>query len=361
MSEEITAVPPPESPDSEGSVLSTVASGAIDYLTGVPIPAPVKRSFFKAFGQLCTALVDVPVAYLEAKADGIRAVSAEDKKLLTITGDKIAEHVEVPPEFGKIAAEKNAQKILRERINLNKVCGVAAEQIKQEYLPLSTDTEQQTNVEPDTEPVKSSEENIINDDWLNTFENEAASKSSEEMQQLFGRILAGEILKPKSFSIKTLRLISQLDGEIAKSFRILCSLAVSIQSPPGNIHDARVISIGGNAAQNALVEYGLGFRTLNTLEEYGLIIADYNSYINYDDCIARSDNKVNAVMGFQNKLWGLTRINDNKASLRLHGVALSNSGQELLKIVDLEPSPKYMLDLLKHLQSLGYLLVEIKQ
>ena len=45
--------------------------------------------------------------------------------------------------------------------------------------------------------------------------------------------------------------------------------------------DARVPSLGGNAAQNSLEAYGLGFGNLNVLNEHGLIIADYNSW--FDD------------------------------------------------------------------------------
>jgi Protein of unknown function (DUF2806) len=48
----------------------------------------------------------------------------------------------------------------------------------------------------------------IEDDWLNFYAKLAEDKSSAELQQLFGRILAGEIRKPGSFSLKTLQLVS---------------------------------------------------------------------------------------------------------------------------------------------------------
>ena len=37
----------------------------------------------------------------------------------------------------------------------------------------------------------------ITDDWLNAFEQEAVNMSSEHMQKLFGKILAGEIRQGK--------------------------------------------------------------------------------------------------------------------------------------------------------------------
>jgi hypothetical protein len=48
----------------------------------------------------------------------------------------------------------------------------------------------------------------IDDDWLNVFVRLAEDKTSEELQQLFGRILAGEIRKPGSFLITN----SAVDG-----------------------------------------------------------------------------------------------------------------------------------------------------
>ena len=48
--------------------------------------------------------------------------------------------------------------------------------------------------------------------------------------------------------------------------------------PDGNqVIDARVPSLGGNAADNALQKYGLDFGNLNVLNEHGLIISDYRA------------------------------------------------------------------------------------
>lgn len=50
----------------------------------------------------------------------------------------------------------------------------------------------------------------INEDWISRFFESAQSISSEEMQDLWGRILAGEIKKPGSYSLKALDLIRNL-------------------------------------------------------------------------------------------------------------------------------------------------------
>jgi hypothetical protein len=58
----------------------------------------------------------------------------------------------------------------------------------------------------------------INPDWLNRFTSFAQDVSTEELQGVWGRLLAGEIRRPGSFSISSLRVLAELDAEVARSF-----------------------------------------------------------------------------------------------------------------------------------------------
>ena len=57
------------------------------------IRPPFKKNFLKAFGQLCTAAVDIPVAWLESKASEIRATT--DARIQIIKGRRRNCEVEV--------------------------------------------------------------------------------------------------------------------------------------------------------------------------------------------------------------------------------------------------------------------------
>ncbi|WP_185975133.1 DUF2806 domain-containing protein [Mesorhizobium sp. WSM4310] len=59
----------------------------------------------------------------------------------------------------------------------------------------------------------------LEDDWLNFFEDYAEKASSENMRKLWGRILAGEIRKPGAFSLRTLRIASELDRPTVSLFQ----------------------------------------------------------------------------------------------------------------------------------------------
>jgi hypothetical protein len=61
----------------------------------------------------------------------------------------------------------------------------------------------------------------LDDDWMNAFIRPAEDASSERLQRYLGKMLAGEIKAPGTFSKSTIRLLSELDGETAVAFEAL--------------------------------------------------------------------------------------------------------------------------------------------
>ena len=118
-------------------------------------------------------------------------------------------------------------------------------------------------------------------DLVARFFSDVQDVSSEELQQLWAKVLSGEIEHPGTTSFLSLSILKNLDRDTAKLFRKLCSLCMSISietTVGGQVIDARVLSLGNNTGGNALKEYGVGFVELNVLNEHGLIIPDYNSW-----------------------------------------------------------------------------------
>ena len=78
------------------------------------IPAPVRRNVFKAFGQLCTAAIDLPVALLSGMANERRAETEARLKLISTTAAQIANEMQTDPEYARVAVQKYGGQILRE-------------------------------------------------------------------------------------------------------------------------------------------------------------------------------------------------------------------------------------------------------
>ena len=346
------------SEEKNGHELETIkdeTSGALDVVTDLlsdtVIPAPIRRNAWKAFKQLCTAAIEVPVAYLEGKAAEIRTGTESRVKIIKENADQIAEQMNVPPEYARRAANKFAEKIIREQVNLDAISAVAAGELNKD--------ESTNPTGPNTDDTA---EKPISDDWLNSFDKEASQKSSEEMQFFFGRILAGEIRQPGSYSIKAVKILGNLHQSAANLFKKLCSASVVLRIPGSKeILDIRVPSLGGDAALNVLRPYGLGFSQLNILHEYGLIIADYNSWRDYRMCVVNENSQITLPFSHRERQWALLPSADwkNPDELRVSGVALSQAGCELSRIVDLDPMEKYTENLKKFFAEQKLQMVEV--
>ena len=224
-------------------------------------------------------------------------------------------------------------------------------------------------------------DDILDPDWIARFFGEAQEVSSAEMQELWARILAGEVRQPRTTSIRTLEILRNLDPRVANTFKSLCSVS-SACAFAGNIHvsspidlamgfydpthcrlvlDHRVVVFDGRAANNALKPYGLGFGVLNVLNEYGLIISDYDSWYDYQQCVAQPnpDHPFPLRLVHGGRHWLLESEDASRAGeLKLSGVALSSSGRELASVIDIDLDDRYLEDFRSYLGKRKLRLIE---
>jgi Protein of unknown function (DUF2806) len=255
-------------------------------------------------------------------------------------------YVFLQDDYAHAAVRKFGQKIIRERVNVDRIAQIAASELN------SGDSDGTDREAPEVAPVS--------EDWMNTFEDEAAQMSSEQMQHLFARILAGEIRRPSSYSIRTVRMLAQLDNTAAALFKVLCSLCMSLRVPNSSVVvDARVAFLG-EASQNSLQPYGLSFGQLNILQEYGLIISDYNSWMDYRIAIA-IDGKVQLPASYLHEQWVLVPKAAAPAlsEFRVNGVAFTRSGAALLSIVDKQPIEQYTAALKSFFDQRGMVMTKV--
>ena len=368
----------PNLPATTEDVSNTALDVVTDLTLDATIPVPIRKNAFKAFDRLCSALIDVPVGALERKSAEKRAESEARIKIRNEITTQIIEQTKVDPAYALRAGHKFAEKIIQEQLNLDKISAIAADELKNSESgnPTNPDTSEpnkEQSADSTNQSTNSGEEKTIDDDWLNSLETEARQKTTEDMRHHFGRILAGEIRQPGSYSIKTVKLLGELDQDTAALFKKFCSacVVVGVSGIPngGQVFDARVSSLGGSLGSNALSKYGLGLDQLNILKEYSLITSgdiplhDYNlvSVYDYNLCIKYEDNPVPLPFQHQGKYWILSPMpkRDNTSEFRLPGVMLSRVGRELFHIVDQDPIPEYTEDLKKYFAEQKLQMVEV--
>lgn len=172
-------------------------------------------------------------------------------------------------------------------------------------------------------------------DWVTRFFDSVADVSSEEMQIIWGKILAGEVNQPGSFSLRTLDVVKNLSRKDAKLFTeispfVLCS------------EGAKYI-----ASENEVLDkYEIPYEIILDLDECGLInssgtlalyptISKKNSFKVYNhEMIAFCNGKTEDEQKFAIGVYTLTR-----------------AGQELFGIIETPSNNEYFLDVLHDIET----------
>ena len=115
----------------------------------------------------------------------------------------------------------------------------------------------------------------INPEFRRRWILEASNVSDETLQDLWARLLAGELESPGSVSNDTMSIARDLNKERAGEFQTLCSAALC------HWDGTPMIVVGcGSPGTNSLQPYGLSYEVLMRLAHHRLIVNDMNSYLN---------------------------------------------------------------------------------
>lgn len=239
---------------SENKGLSLDTIGVTAQLEGKALNVGVRSRLATAIDKLAGNLIDVPNWFLDAwKAKK----AAKDGKVISV----LEAQAEVAAGLIKAEGESAIAKLLKldgagERVlagflrdenfkQENKIAVLleATEELKR--LPPPVEEAPPADGEPPTaEPLAA--------DWLNMFSAHAERASSDQLRELWGRILAGEIRQPQSFSLSTLRVISEMDRKIAEAFERVLIHRIDDYFLVDNLQDQR-------------------WRDMLLIEEFGLI------------------------------------------------------------------------------------------
>ncbi|MCG2462962.1 DUF2806 domain-containing protein [Flavobacteriaceae bacterium F89] len=201
------------------------------------------------------------------------------------------------------------------------------------------ETERQNNIDSiaektanqlENEPIIS--EKPVDKDWTKRFFNIAQDVSNEEMQNLWSRILTGEVVNPGSFSLRTLELLKNLSKKEAETFNRMANLAISSFNSP-------CIYQGKNQKGDFLNKYGSGFNDRLLLIEVGLLQPD--SLITRSLPANETDSETFVYHTSGNII--LKQILQPKSSKQKISIyRFSNIGEELLRIITIEPNVEYL-------------------
>lgn len=264
----------------------------------------------------------------EAKAEEMKIISLAIKENYLLTGgieykensigitspkelsiSKTENSILINPSLEDRTNDRIILQQAKKQLNIESITAYAAEELKNE--PPVTD-----------EPV--------DEDWKTRFFNIAEDISSDEMQALWGRILAGEIKQPKSYSLRTLEVLKNLSKEEAEVFTKFANIKiVSV--------DTSVIYNQDNGAFLES-EFGITFTDSLLLTELGLIASESNLELSLTE--TNQVAQTNALF-IGNKGIVLNRgINTPKQPINV--LVFTKTGAELSKLIEPIPNENYI-------------------
>ena len=123
----------------------------------------------------------------------------------------------------------------------------------------------------------------VSEEWLDRFMDSAGFVCEEDMQLIWGKILASEIERPGSTPPNMIRVLSEITPELAWTFKRICSMQICM-IPLGEDESTaevyRIICVPFSKHEVEFSELGMSFQALNELDSLGIIkFESVNGYI----------------------------------------------------------------------------------
>ena len=210
----------------------------------------------------------------------------------------------------KLLAIANTKRTYKELINQSKIARIA-----------------ETSAKEGTDFGETSE---VDDDWLSRFMDSAKFVSNEEMQYVWGRILAGEFEVPGSTPPQMIRLLSEITPLYARVFVNLCNLISRVLVVnEGRFNATEIIIV--DVEDEFFRPLTINFTTLNELQNYGLIeFSSPSGFINKypKELIPKLhiayDNKVVTVTDYPDKKFPIGEVLLTDVGRCLSGILVKN-------------------------------------
>lgn len=177
----------------------------------------------------------------------------------------------------------------------------------------------------------------VDEDWTTRFFDYAEDISNEEMQDIWGRILAGEIKQPNSFSLRTLEFVRNLTKGEALTFTKAANFVISSWNSP---------FIFKGKGNDSLTKLGLSFEEQLLLTEIGILQAETN----ISRRLLKSEKDSSVIFESGKYIIRATK----KANTPEHGIPIlrfSKVGVELLNLLTTNPPENYIKEFCTSMES----------
>ncbi|MCD6056317.1 MAG: hypothetical protein K0R12_1279 [Gammaproteobacteria bacterium] len=179
-------------------------------------------------------------------------------------------------------------------------------------------------------------EEAVDQDWLTQWFEYAGLVSEEKLQQLWGKILAGEVKSPGKYSLRTLNLIKQLNKKDAESISKLAPFML----------DNFIVS-EADSVMNLPAELLLHCQELQLIQGVGGPSLRHAFVSMYADRFA-------ITLTFGDKLFIVTSSDPKKENLILPVYSITSIGKEVVNLINSNIDETYLIEIGKYITRQGF-------
>lgn len=291
--------------------------------------------FSKPLGKLIDTIRGFAEPHLikknaEAKAYEIRQIASAINDARMLLGN--AEYANEELALKSPTPEQLEMELLWERTQKRKIQQDLLEQINIEQITSHAAKELQSEETVSDEPVEP--------DWIKRFFDMAKDVSNEQMQILWGKILAGEVKQPSTYSIRTIEILRNISNDEAETFIKFANHAIRANNDifviykhlPGDIDHITSLSLDD----------------FLLMDEIGLI--SLSKDLQYNFPLDNEGKHVALVYG--DKLLIIDRPRGHQ-SFFIHISKFTRAGKQLLNLVSPSPNFAYVQFLANFFNSYG--------
>lgn len=158
----------------------------------------------------------------------------------------------------------------------------------------------------------------VDEDWIARLFQIVKDVNSEEMQFVWGKILAGEIEQPGSFSLRTLDVIRNITKQDAEEFQKVVPLVLQAENCQFIISSSDILS-----------QFGITFESILGLDECGLLNSSGTLSVNLLATNHQADTTYNKELFIH-----VIGTDEEEVNISLGMYALTRAGSELYRILN---------------------------
>lgn len=174
----------------------------------------------------------------------------------------------------------------------------------------------------------------VSQTWLSNFFEAAGNVEEEDLQKIWGKLLAGEIKRPNSYSLRTLNTLQNMTSQEAKTFQKIINFAVRI---------------GKNYflpnQKNLLRNFDLPYEELLLLAENNLLTVDENLHTEGALKAGCSHPII-----YNHLIADINTTSPNEIKIRLSIFPFTSIGKELMRLTEIVPNQNFFIEYIKQIE-----------